>query len=63
MSNFERYISEIRGTVKPELLPILDELAKIDPHDLVPPDAYFTSKSSARGFIWSLFLKKSLQKG
>ena len=56
--NYLNYLDEISQVIKPELLPILDELRQIDPHDLVRPDTYFDSENSARGFAWSLFVKK-----
>lgn len=43
------YLSEIRQVIKPELIPILEQLEKTDPHDLVRPDTWFPSESSARG--------------
>ena len=46
--------------VKPELLSILEELQQIDPNDLVRPDTWFQSEGDARGFVWSLFILKSL---
>ena len=52
------YIDEISKVIKPKLQPILDELKQIDPHDLVRPDSYFDSENSARGFVWSMFLKR-----
>lgn len=58
VNNYLNYIDEISKVIKPELQPIIDELKEIDPHDLVRPDSYFDSENSARGFVWSLFLKK-----
>lgn len=57
VKNYVSYIDEISQVVKPELLPILDELLQIDPHDLVRPDSYFDSENSARGYVWSMFIK------
>jgi hypothetical protein len=34
----------------------LDELIKIDPHDLIRPEAWFTSESDARGYVWNMFV-------
>ena len=58
VKNYLIYIDEIGEVIKPELLPILDELRKINPHDLVRPDTYFDSENSARGFVWSMFVRK-----
>ena len=56
--NYPNYLQEIRDVVRPELFPLLDELEKIDPHDLVSPDTWFVNEISARGYVWSLFLKR-----
>ena len=52
------YLDEISQVIKPELQPILDELKEIDPHDLVRPDSWFQSESEARGYVWSMFVKR-----
>jgi hypothetical protein len=56
--NYVSYLDEISEVIKTDLQPILDELRQIDPHDLVRPDSYFDSENSARGYVWSIFLKK-----
>lgn len=56
--NYVSYIEEISQVIKPELLPIMDELRELDPHDLVRPDTYFDSENSARGYVWSMFVKR-----
>lgn len=56
--NYESYLDEIGEVVKPELLSILDELRQIDPHDLVRPDSWFQNEAEARGFVWSMFIKR-----
>ena len=38
INRYESYLDEISEVVKPELLPIIEELRKIDLHDLVRPD-------------------------
>ena len=38
ISNYEKYLAEIRNAIKLELYPILDELRETDPHDLVRPE-------------------------
>jgi len=54
---YENFIQEIEQVIKHELLPILEDFKKIDPHDLITPETFFISMSHARGFVWSLFLK------
>jgi hypothetical protein len=58
VKNYLNYLDEISQVIKPELQPILDDLKVIDPHDLVRPDTYFDSENSARGFVWSMFIRK-----
>ncbi len=60
INNYELYIEEIRSVVKSELFPIIEELKEIYSHDLVRPDSYFLGTQDARGFVWSLFIKKAL---
>ena len=48
------------SVVKVEFLPLIEELRAIDPHDLVRPSTWFQSEGDARGFVWSLFIKKAL---
>jgi len=55
---YELYLDEISSVIKPEFLPIIDELRDIDPHDLVSPESWFQDEANARGFVWSLFLNK-----
>ena len=59
INRYELYLDEISEVIKPELLPIIDELRKIDPHDLVRPDTFFESENSARGYIWSMLIKRA----
>jgi hypothetical protein len=56
--NYPRYIREIRDVVRPDLFPLIDEFSEIDPHDLVAPDTWFLNESAARGYVWTLFLKR-----
>ena len=45
---------EIWEVVKPELIPILEELKQIDPHDLVRPEWY--NQSLTIYFVGDFFL-------
>lgn len=58
IQNYPDYLTEIREVVKPELHLIIGELSAIDPHDFVKPDTWFPSESAAKGYVWTLFLKK-----
>ncbi len=57
-AQYETFIEEIEQVIKPELLPVLEKLKETDPHNLITPEAFFVSTNHARGFVWSLFLKK-----
>ena len=56
--NYPSYLDEIEKIVKPELIPIVEELREIDPHDLVSPDTWIVSELKARGFVWTIFLRE-----
>jgi hypothetical protein len=58
VANYEFYLEEIKSVIKPELLPLIDELKSIDPHDLVTPSAWFQSENDARGYVWGIFVKR-----
>ena len=60
INKYDIFLDEIRSVVKPELLPIIDELKEIDPHDLVRPDSWFQSEIDARGYVWGQFIKRAL---
>ena len=57
ITKYELYLEEIRAVIKPELLPIIDQLKNIDPHDLVTTEIYLIDGSQARGYVWRLFLQ------
>ena len=56
--HYPDYLNEIEQIVKTELLPIVEELREIDPHDLVSPDTWIVSELQARGFVWTIFLRE-----
>jgi hypothetical protein len=58
ITKYESFLDEIRAVIKPELLPIINELKNIDPHDLVTPETYLIDGSHARGYVWRLFLQR-----
>lgn len=59
VANFDSYLDEIRDVIRPELYSIIDELKSVDPHDSVRPDSWFQNESDARGFVWSMFLRRA----
>lgn len=62
VKNYTDYLEEISSVIKPELLPIIDELKEIDPHDLVQPETWFHSETEAKGFVWKMFVKKTKER-
>ena len=58
INKYESYLDEISLVIKSSLLPILDELCLIDPHDLVRPDTFFIGESQAKGIVWEMFIKR-----
>ena len=56
VANYENYLAEIEQVVKPEFLPIIEQLKADDPHDLVRPDTWFQGTNNSRGYVWALFL-------
>lgn len=56
---YPRYIQEIRSVIRSEFLPLLNELAQVDPHDLVTPETWFPNENAARGYVWSMLLKET----
>lgn len=60
--NYPAYIKELEEVVKPELINVVDELKNTDPHDLISPDVWFVSETQARGYVWSLFIRKCQDK-
>lgn len=60
INRYHLFLNEIELVVKPELLPILESMKEIEPHDLVRPEGHFESENHARGFVWEMFIKKAL---
>lgn len=59
VKRYEDYLDEIRLVIRPELYPQLHELAQTDPHDLVSPGTWIPYESSARGYVWSIFVNRA----
>ena len=59
IARYPEYLATIRKVTKDEFLPILEEMEKIDPHDLVKPDTWFPDETAALGYVYWLFLKEA----
>lgn len=56
---YELYLEEISSMVRPELLPVIEQLREIDVHDLVTPESWFPTENDARGFVWNMFVRRA----
>jgi L-fucose mutarotase/ribose pyranase (RbsD/FucU family) len=56
--NYPTYLDEIEQVIKPELKSVVDDLRHIDPHDLITPDTWFPTESSAKGLVWEMFVRR-----
>jgi len=63
VNNYQSYIDTIKKVTKDEYLPILEEMRKWEPHDLVKPETWFSTDSEALGFVYKLFLKEVKKSG
>lgn len=51
-------LATIKKVTKDVYLPVLEEMEKIDPHDLVKPDTWFPDENAALGFVYRLFIRE-----
>lgn len=58
INNYQSYLEEIEMVVKPEYQSIICKMKSIDAHDLVLPESFFLSERSARGYVWSMFIRR-----
>lgn len=58
INSYFTYLEEIEMVIRPEYQSILYKMKEIDPYDLVVPDSWFVSERSARGYVWSMFLRR-----
>jgi len=61
--NYDAYVKEIGGVVRPEFKPIIQKMLEIDPHDLITPESYFEDENGAKGLVWTIFKKKAKKEG
>ena len=58
INNYQSYLEDIELVVKTEYQPIVSKMKSIDAHDLVVPETWFLSERSARGYVWSMFIRR-----
>lgn len=56
VSNYSKYLNEIKSVIRLELMPVINELESKEPVDLIPAGKCFTSENDARGYVWNLFV-------
>lgn len=54
---YDKYVAELEAITKIECNNAILAMKRKDPHDLITPDTWFPSEYSARGFVYTLFLK------
>jgi hypothetical protein len=57
VTNYNKYVKEIRTVINSNLLPVINEFKDKDPHKLLTPDSWFPNENAARGFVWGLFIE------
>ena len=55
---YDMILDEMSNVIKDEYQIIIDEMREIDPHDLISPDCLIPSVRDAKGFVWSIFMRK-----
>ena len=60
INNYDYFLNEISLVVKPELLPILDEIKELNTNDLIHTDSMIQNESDSRVFVWRIFIRKAL---
>ena len=55
---YPSYIDQLSKVVKPEHQTVIRKLRKLDPHDVLKPEHYFSSEAEAVGVVFRLFLRK-----
>ena len=63
VTKYETYVKQMEAVVRPEFKPVIQKMLEIDPHDLITPESYFQHENQARGFVWTIFIKKVKKEG
>ena len=56
VAKYPEYLANIKKVTKAEYQPVLEEMEKMDPHDLVAPESWFPDENAALGFVYRLFI-------
>lgn len=58
VNRYPKYLARLGKVVKPEYQLVIRKMKKIDPHDVVRPEHYFSSEAEAVGVVYRLFLRQ-----
>ena len=58
VNRYPTYLAQLGKVVKPDFQPIIRKMKKLDPHNVVKPEHYFSSEAEAVGVVFRLFLLK-----
>jgi hypothetical protein len=53
--NYPNYVDMLDKVVKDEYKSCIEKLRNLDPHDIVTPESYIMSETSAMGLVFALF--------
>jgi hypothetical protein len=51
VSHYPTYLAKLSKVVKPEYQPVIRKMKKIDPHDVLKPEHYFSNEADRRCVI------------
>ena len=54
-------LEEIDQVVHPDFYPIMRQLYRIDPHDLIEPHQCFATRDAAFGFVFRMVAKRAAE--
>ena len=58
VNRYPTYLAQLGKVVKPDFQPIIRKMKKLDPHNVVKPEHYFSSEAEAVGVVYRLFLRQ-----
>ena len=59
VDQYTSMLEEIDGILHPDLYPVICNLYREDPHDMIEPHQYFPSRQSAMGFLIETIIRRS----
>jgi hypothetical protein len=62
INSYPSYIETIKKVSKDIYIPLLEEMGKWDPHELLTPEKWFPTENEALGFVYRIFLNEVKKK-